>query len=316
MTWRKAPAGHTLSAKKPRGDALDQQQHSSTALGIGLGIATALIWGSWPVFSRLSVEQNLNAHDITALRFGVAGLVLLPYLWRKGLAGLPWKAPALMVCGAGAPYIFLSVVGLKYAPAGHFGVITPSTMLVYASLAGWLFMNDKPGPKRIMGLVLIVAGVACVGWEGFTNSHEKAWIGDLIFILGGFLWATYTVSSKMYGVGSLHATALVSVFSMMLYLPIYLIFDLGNMGEASMTEILSQGFFQGILVAIIALICFTQAVAILGVSRGSVFGAMVPCMVLLFAIPVLDEWPTKIELLGLATVTAGMILALFKSKPR
>ena len=50
------------------------------------GLAAVSIWASWIVAARLGLRTNLTPWDITAIRFGVAGLILLPYLLKKGLA--------------------------------------------------------------------------------------------------------------------------------------------------------------------------------------------------------------------------------------
>jgi drug/metabolite transporter (DMT)-like permease len=80
--------------------------------------------------------------------------------------------------------------------------------------------------------------------------------------------------------------------------------------QAPLREILVQGIFQGILSAIVALLCFTRAVAILGAARGAVFGALVPGLALLFAIPILGQFPTRLQITGVALVTVGMLFAL------
>jgi drug/metabolite transporter (DMT)-like permease len=50
------------------------------------GLAYVSIWVSWIVAARLGLRTSLKPWDITAIRFGVAGLILLPYLLKKGLA--------------------------------------------------------------------------------------------------------------------------------------------------------------------------------------------------------------------------------------
>ena len=50
------------------------------------GVAAVGIWASWIVAVRLGIRTSLTPWDIVAIRFGVAGLVLLPYLLKKGLA--------------------------------------------------------------------------------------------------------------------------------------------------------------------------------------------------------------------------------------
>jgi len=50
------------------------------------GLAAVSIWSGWIVVARLGLRASLTPWDIAALRFGVAGLLLLPYLLNKGLA--------------------------------------------------------------------------------------------------------------------------------------------------------------------------------------------------------------------------------------
>ena len=63
--------------------------------GAVFGFAAVSIWASWSVVTRLAVTTGLDASDIAALRFGVAGLLLPPVLLQRGLArtdlgGLDW----------------------------------------------------------------------------------------------------------------------------------------------------------------------------------------------------------------------------------
>jgi drug/metabolite transporter (DMT)-like permease len=49
-------------------------------------IAAVAIWAGWLVMMRVGVTTALTAFDLTALRFAVAGVVLLPVVLRRGLA--------------------------------------------------------------------------------------------------------------------------------------------------------------------------------------------------------------------------------------
>jgi hypothetical protein len=57
------------------------------------GLAAVSIWAGWIVAVRLGIRTSLAPWDIVAIRFGVAGLILLPYLLKKGLAvnRLGWR---------------------------------------------------------------------------------------------------------------------------------------------------------------------------------------------------------------------------------
>jgi len=255
-------------------------------------------------------SQALDAWDVTALRFGVGGLVLLPLLLHRGLEHLNgWKA-MLLACGAGAPYVLLTAGGLAFAPAGHMGVITPSTMLVCATLGSHWLLKDGITGARILGVATILAGLVALGWDGLANRAEQTWIGDAMFLVGGFFWASYTLSSRAWHVDALHATAIVAVVSMLIYVPIYLPIAGSHLAAAPWREVAIQAVFQGVLSAVVALLLYTSAVKILGAARGAVFAALVPSFSLLIAIPLLDERPTQLQVVGVLLVTAGMLFAL------
>ena len=67
--------------------------------------------------------------------------------------------------------------------------------------------------------------------------------------------------------------------------------------------------FQGIVVTIISLVLFCRAVLILGASSGSAFGALVPALSALLAIPLLGERPIASGWMGIVLISAGVYLA-------
>ena len=283
----------------------------SVAAGIVFGLLTALIWGLSPVITRLGVTGSINPYDMAALRFVVAGLILLPLVILHGRSGLSWGVIAVMVVGAGAPFILLFSLGLELAPASHGGIITPSTMLMCSMLGGWFVLGDKPDLARLTGYVIVLAGIIIVGWEGLSgNAGPEAWLGDLMFMGAGGVWAVFTVASRKSNAVPLHATALVAVISMVLYLPAYWLWGEPHLMEAPWQDILLQAVFQGVFMAILALFFYTRAVRNLGAARGAVFAALVPGLTVLFAYPILGEAPSWLEILGVFVVSFGMVYAL------
>lgn len=278
--------------------------------GVTFGLIAALIWGAWPVFSRFGVENSLSVFDVTALRFSVAGLVLLPLVWRHATKGLGWARASVLSCGAGAPYVLVMVTGLSYAPAGHAGVITPSCMLIFSTIGSRFILRDQISLTRTLGIMLIMCGLVIIRWEAFRSYEGSVWVGDVMFGVGGLLWASYTVSSRYWQVEPLQATALVSVISMAVYLPIYFVTTQPQLLTFPPMDILAQAVFQGLIAGIVALLCYTRALSILGVGRGALFSALVPGIAIILAIPVLGELPTPFVIVGLACVTLGMVVAL------
>src|SRR3954454_13328377 len=88
---------------------------SAYVRGAVLGLAAVSIWAGNIVVAGLGLRSSLTPWDISAIRFAVAGLVLLPYLARRGLAldRLGWIGVAALVLG-GVPTVLLANAGLLF----------------------------------------------------------------------------------------------------------------------------------------------------------------------------------------------------------
>jgi hypothetical protein len=95
---------------------------SPLVFGIAAGLAVVVIWGGYLALARVGISGGLGAMDFAVLRYGVAGLVMLPWLLGHDpvrLAGVGWRKGALLALFAGPPFILLAVGGYAFAPLAH-----------------------------------------------------------------------------------------------------------------------------------------------------------------------------------------------------
>src|ERR1051325_11725321 len=147
--------------------------------GAAYGLAAVSIWSGWIVVARLGLKTSLTPWDIAALRFGVAGLLLLPYVVSKGLAlkRLGWLGLAAIVVGGGAPAL-LANAGPRFAPAAHAGALFPGVMPLAVALLATVILHEPFTDAKKIGFVLILLGVLGVAWSaggaigfGQTTGH-------------------------------------------------------------------------------------------------------------------------------------------------
>src|SRR5215471_9885421 len=113
--------------------------HRATATylrGSLFAFAAVSIWAGWSAMTRLAVTTSLDAWDIPALRFGVAGLLLSPIVMRRGVAldRLGWLGLTGLIVGTGAPYALIVALGLRFAPAYDAGALNPGCMGAFRCL--------------------------------------------------------------------------------------------------------------------------------------------------------------------------------------
>ncbi len=280
-------------------------------IGAVCAIAAVAIWAGWLVMMRVGVNTTLTAFDLTALRFGVAGLVLLPVVLRRGLAfnRLGWPGFTAVVIGAGAPVQLLVGAGLSFAPVAHASVLSYGiSPLIVAGLAA-VALKERLVPIRKAGLVLVTLGALVIGGVGISSFGGRQSIGHLLFLTAACLWACYAVVLRRARLDGLHAAAIAAVVSLLVYFPLYLIFIDNRLLEVSLTDLVGQAFYQGVVTATVSLALFGRSIMLLGASKAAAFVALVPVMAALMAIPALGEWPTSIDWLAIGMITAGVYLA-------
>jgi drug/metabolite transporter (DMT)-like permease len=187
------------------------------------GLGAACIWSGWIVVARLGLRTSVTPWDIAALRFGVSGLLLLPYLWRKGLATerLGWVGLAALVLGCGAPMVLLVNAGLLFAPAAHAGALFSGVVPIMVALLAAPILHEAFTSAKRVGLALVLAGVIGIVWSAGGTIGTQQNIGHLLFLGGALLWACYTVAMRRARLDGLHAAAIAAVGTLVLYLPVY-----------------------------------------------------------------------------------------------
>ncbi len=279
--------------------------------GIALVLVSVAIWSGWMVFSTQGVRGTLNPFDLTALRFGTAGLLLLPVLIKKGFRLGPWGiwSGMLLACLMGALYSPLTIYGMRFAPVSHIGLINTG-MLIVTTLGGIFLLKEKTSALRILGIAISITGIGCLlyansGGDAYPHIHR----GHLAFFLGGSMWAAYALLTKAWKLDPWHTTAAVGVYSALLFLPIYFLFLPCNITAQNLHEAAFQAGYQGIINSILALLCYNRAVALLGATTSSAFLPLIPVLATLAAMPLLGEFPIPLEWLGIGLASGGVLLS-------
>jgi drug/metabolite transporter (DMT)-like permease len=285
--------------------------------GAACGLAAVSIWSGWIVVARLGLRSSLTPWDIAAIRFGVAGLLMLPLVFARGLAidRLGWGGLAAIVLGGAAP-VFLANWGLLFAPAAHAGALFPGVMPLLVALLAAAVLREQVTRTKMLGFALILPGVLAITFVSGGELGSAQNLGHALFLGAGLAWAFYTVALRRARLDGLHAAAISAVGSALLYLPIYCGLPGTAIARPPWFDIALQGFVQGILTAIVSLMLYGRAVSILGASSGAAFAALCPAMTALLAIPILGEWPQNQDWAAIVLISAGVYIVSGGPLPR
>ena len=290
------------------GDAATDRRTAGRYLrGALCGLAAVSIWAGGIVIVGLGLRTSLTPWDIAAVRFAVAGLLLMPYVLSRGIARerLGWLGLAAIVLGGGAP-VLLCNAGLLFAPAAHAGALYPGVMPAMTAVLAAIVLNEAFTARKGLGFALILAGVAAIVWAAGGTVGTRQTIGHGLFLGAALSFACYTVAMRRARLDGLHAAGIAVVGDMLIYLPVYALTTGTGLAAAAWSDIGLQAGAQGVLTAIISYVLYGRAVGLLGASSGAAFAALGPALTALLAIPLLGEWPRVTEWVAIAAISLGV----------
>lgn len=129
-------------------------------------VLLAAIWGSSFLFMRIGVG-DFGPAALAFVRVAGASLVLLPLLLARGEGAAlvrHWR-PILLVgiTNSAVPFVCFSIAAL--AITGGLSAIFNATAPMFAALIAWVWLGDRLGRARALGLAMGFAGVLWLAWD-------------------------------------------------------------------------------------------------------------------------------------------------------
>lgn len=269
------------------------------------GLLAVACWTGFVLVSRIGGESVLLATDTVALRFLIGCSLLLPLAYFHR----PWfnfKGLLLSLTG-GLGYCLFVYAGFKHSSAIHASVLLPGFIPFLSTLFAILLLREHTTFYRLLGLGLIAIGGEIMLLD--SQSATASFIGDSFFIIAVACWALYTVLAKRWQIPTYQATTTVAFVSAALYLPVYFMFLPHNILQASWQTLALQGFYQGFIAVIAAMIFYMYAVEHIGPSRMGALMALVPAASGFLAVPLLNETLNVFTTSALLLCSLGAVLA-------
>lgn len=286
-----------------------------TAAGLIFGLISLAGWTCYVVIARHGALAGFSPLDLAVARLAPAGLIFLPFLIHWGirdLAGIGWRRGLILAAFGGPVFGFLMAGGFTLAPVTNGAVIGPATLTLATTLIAIFWLGERPGPLRLTGVVVVLAGIVMVGGSAFaTELGGDILLGDLCLVLANTSMAIFTVLLRAWKIPALRGGAVVTVLSAFTMLPVYAVLvDIGNIESIGWTQFAIQWIGQGIFAGCIATIAYAATVNRIGAARGSVFPSAIPATAVVIGAPLLGEYPTELQIVGIAVTSVGLIMAV------
>lgn len=280
--------------------------------------AAVLIWAAYPVATRGAISGAFEPQELVTLRFGVAGLLFVPYLalhWRA-ISRAAWLRGVALTLFQGAGMGALVIYGLQLAPASHQAALGPGVSPAWVALLGLVLLARRPSPRAIVGAALCAAGVCTLACWSAAAYSPSVLAGDAMFLAASALGALYVLQLRNWGIGVMQGAAMVSVYSALIVVPWHLWSASQPLWRMAPAELAWQVLWQGVLIGCLSLIALNQAIARLGAERSSALVALVPVLTAILALAFLGEAPSAIEVAAFVAISAGVSVAARPARAR
>ena len=281
---------------------------------------STFLWAGNAIAGRVLVG-SISPITLSAARWGLAALLLLPFGWRILKPGSAlWQNKsrflALGLLGVGS-YNVLLYLALQTSTAINVTLIGAS-MPIWMLLIGAVFYKVRPRLLQLLGAVVSLTGVTVVLTRGEPSSllSLEVAMGDLLIMLATILWALYSWMISRPGESTerqwpwadfLMAQVLIGFLWTMLF-----------EGAEMMTEnaFIDLNYWTGILIlfvavgpSLIAYRCWGLGVNGAGPTVAAFFANLIPLFTALLSAAILGDPPQFFHGMAFILIVIGILVS-------
>lgn len=279
-------------------------------------VLTTLFWSGNVVLARL-VRLDVPPIGLSFFRWAIAGLILLPFVWRlmvdewpvvRRNIGLVLVLALLGITNFNT-FIYLGVQSTTAANGALLQSIIP---LVIIGLSR-VILKTIIRPAQVIGILVSMWGVLNIVTGGDITALVGLDInrGDLWILAAVCTWGLYSVVLKKLppGITPLSFLGYAISFGVLGILPLYL-WEI-SMGKTMALNLVTAGSvaYVALFPSILAYMFWIHAVHQIGPERSGQFIHLIPVFGSLLAVLFLDEMLHLYHLVGIVLVAAGIYLA-------
>ncbi len=277
-----------------------------------------LIGSSTATAAKFAVN-GLPVPLLPVVRFGGAGLALLPLVWGRGamrrlILEDGWALlAAAVLCVPVNQALFLN--GAKLAPTTHVGLIY-ATCPIFVLAMALALRHERLEPARMIGILVCVAGavvIACAGMGKPGRAGRSLFMGDLLLVGAVVSWAGYlTVNRRLL---MRHPALPVLAATFLLGAALNLPWTLasapewgGRLASAGAPAWIGLAYLT-LVASVLGLACQNIALRRFEASHVAAVGNLAPVLTIVWGVVLLGESITPAFLLGGALTFGGIVLA-------
>jgi len=283
---------------------------------------TILFFSTLEVVGKI-IGSTISPIGVTAFRFLVGGLVLLPFAI-GALRKRPQIFKAIDVLKIVIPGILnVAIAMLLLQFSIFYGKASLSAIIVsgnpiFVALFGWLILRERLNRFQVIGAFLGIVGLSFVilAEPSVLQGSRNILLGAALATAAAVTFGLYTVISKkyvfQYGIFVFNSFSFIS--GAVILLIIAAIFRLPLVSKLSLINV-SAVLYLGIFVTGFAYYLFFEGLKNIPTALGSMFFYLKPFIASFLAVLFLHEHIFPLQIVGVLIVIFGMNFNRFRKKP-
>lgn len=294
--------------------------------GVLFALAGAVLFSLKPVLIKLvyGVQEVETIHllllrMLMSLPFYIG--ILLYVRHKRGLYKLTKKTIAGMASlGFIGFYVasFMDFAGLKFLTASLERVIiflNPTIVLLLSAV----FFKKKILAKQWLAIALTYTGIVIAfASNDMFNASENLLTGAGFVFISAFCYAIYLIGSEIYlrKIGTLEFTSYTMIVAFICIAVHYLFISPIDGILHYEPKVYSYTLVMAILATLFPSFLFAEGIKRIGAPNGSIVGGIGPVSTIIFAVLLLNESISLMQMIGTILVIGGVLVISYESKKK
>ncbi len=286
-------------------------------IGIGLAVLATLIWSGNFIVAR-GVIKEIPPVSLSFYRWLIASVIIFPFAWKQfkkewRTIKQSWHYLFWVSLIGIAMFNTFVYVGGHYTSAINLALIGTTSSPIMANIMARIFLKEKIGWYKIVGIALCVTGILFLLAKGnFSNLLTlKFSEGDLWVLVAAFCFAVYNTLARKKPAAISTSSFLFTIFSLgtILLLPFFLWEFYYSQPVVWSLNLVGVIIYLGLGASVICFWIWNIAIHKLGAGRTALFGNLIPIFSSIEAVLWLHERFTFNHVISMTVVLTGLAIA-------
>lgn len=286
-------------------------------LGNILALLSTIIWAGNFIAAKILANEYTGL-EMSYWRWLLATIFTFPFAVKyinKDFQAIVKEWKLMLLYGVLGCFIsnYLFYNAPHTAPAVDMTILMATSPLIMMFLA-WAFFKDKINIIWIIGSALSLVGVFILvtkgNWDIFHNFDFT--VGHFWTMGCSLCFALYSVSMRLFK-AKIHLTVFLETTFIIAFVTSMLVclLFMHRLPVMYNTNHLGAFFYIGVFASFLAFICWNYAIELIGAVRAGIIYYLVPVFGSFFAVILIDEQISIIQLAGGAMVLGGVVICTF-----